>query len=106
MDYMDHIEMHWNILTKSMRVSAPRRLSATYCKSGRHEIVCNSSVERTCTWLTVSSAISLSHESDPCVYVNKETGIIIAMWVDDLTIFGRISTVSTISRLSSARNTR
>src|SRR5271154_4706049 len=27
--------------------------------------------------------------SDPCVYVNKETGIIIAMWVDDLVIFGK-----------------
>jgi len=27
--------------------------------------------------------------SDPCVYINKETGIIIAMWVDDLIIFGR-----------------
>jgi hypothetical protein len=27
--------------------------------------------------------------SDPCVYVNKTTGIIIAMWVDDLIIFGK-----------------
>jgi Reverse transcriptase (RNA-dependent DNA polymerase) len=27
--------------------------------------------------------------SDPCVYVNKETGVIIAMWVDDLVIFGK-----------------
>src|SRR6202023_3812176 len=25
--------------------------------------------------------------SDPCVYINTETGIIIAMWVDDLIIF-------------------
>ena len=27
--------------------------------------------------------------SDPCVYINKETGIIVAMWVDDLMIFGK-----------------
>lgn len=27
--------------------------------------------------------------SDPCVYINKETGVIIAMWVDDLIIFGK-----------------
>src|SRR5579859_3643722 len=27
--------------------------------------------------------------SDPCVYINKTTGIIIAMWVDDLIIFGK-----------------
>ena len=27
--------------------------------------------------------------SDPCVYINKQTGIIIAMWVDDLMIFGK-----------------
>ena len=27
--------------------------------------------------------------SDPCVYVNKEKGIILAMWVDDLIIFGK-----------------
>jgi len=27
--------------------------------------------------------------SDPCVYVNNETGVIIAMWVDDLMIFGK-----------------
>jgi hypothetical protein len=27
--------------------------------------------------------------SDPCVYINKETDIIIAMWVDDLIIFGK-----------------
>src|SRR5271154_3897429 len=27
--------------------------------------------------------------SDPCVYINRETGIIIAMWVDDLIIFGK-----------------
>src|SRR5271154_6302317 len=27
--------------------------------------------------------------SDPCVYVNKEKGIILAMWVDDLLIFGK-----------------
>src|SRR2546423_8607297 len=27
--------------------------------------------------------------SDPCVYINKETGIIIAMWVDNLIIFGK-----------------
>jgi Reverse transcriptase (RNA-dependent DNA polymerase) len=27
--------------------------------------------------------------SDPCVYVNKSTGIILAMWVDDLIIFGK-----------------
>jgi hypothetical protein len=27
--------------------------------------------------------------SDPCVYINKMTGIIIAMWVDDLIIFGK-----------------
>jgi hypothetical protein len=27
--------------------------------------------------------------SDPCVYVNKESGIILAMWVDDLIIFGK-----------------
>jgi hypothetical protein len=27
--------------------------------------------------------------SDPCVYVNEETGVIIAMWVDDLVIFGK-----------------
>jgi len=27
--------------------------------------------------------------SDPCVYVNKDTGVIIAMWVDDLIIFGK-----------------
>src|SRR5277367_6176897 len=27
--------------------------------------------------------------SDPCVYINKENGIILAMWVDDLIIFGK-----------------
>jgi len=27
--------------------------------------------------------------SDPCVYINKMTGIIIAMWVDDIIIFGK-----------------
>ena len=27
--------------------------------------------------------------SDPCVYINKTTEIIIAMWVDDLIIFGK-----------------
>jgi len=27
--------------------------------------------------------------SDPCVYINKQTGVIIAMWVDDLMIFGK-----------------
>ena len=27
--------------------------------------------------------------SDPCVYINKETDVIIAMWVDDLIIFGK-----------------
>src|SRR5579859_5279262 len=27
--------------------------------------------------------------SDPCVYVNKDTEVIIAMWVDDLIIFGK-----------------
>ena len=27
--------------------------------------------------------------SDPCVYINKETKVIIAMWVDDLIIFGK-----------------
>ena len=27
--------------------------------------------------------------SDPCVYINKQTGIIIAMWMDDLMIFGK-----------------
>src|SRR5438046_5492640 len=27
--------------------------------------------------------------SDPCVYINKKTDIIIAMWVDDLIIFGK-----------------
>jgi len=27
--------------------------------------------------------------SDPCVYINKETGVIIVMWVNDLIIFGR-----------------
>jgi hypothetical protein len=27
--------------------------------------------------------------SDPCVYINKETVIVIAMWVDDLIIFGK-----------------
>ena len=27
--------------------------------------------------------------SDPCVYVNRETEVIIAIWVDDLTIFGK-----------------
>ena len=27
--------------------------------------------------------------SDPCVYVNKDTGVLIAMWVDDLIIFGK-----------------
>ena len=27
--------------------------------------------------------------SDPCVYINKKMGIIIAMWVDDLVIFGK-----------------
>src|SRR5271170_2762644 len=27
--------------------------------------------------------------SDPCVYINKTTGIIIAIWVDDLIIFGK-----------------
>ena len=27
--------------------------------------------------------------SDPCVYINKETRVIIAMWVDDLVIFGK-----------------
>src|SRR5271168_427435 len=26
--------------------------------------------------------------SDPCVYINKTTGIILAMWVDDFIIFG------------------
>jgi len=31
-------------------------------------------------------------EEDPCVYINKETGIIIAMWVDDLVIFGKDTT--------------
>jgi hypothetical protein len=27
--------------------------------------------------------------SDPCVYVNRDTGVLIAMWVDDLIIFGK-----------------
>jgi len=27
--------------------------------------------------------------SDPCVYINRETGVIIAMWVDDLIIFAK-----------------
>ena len=27
--------------------------------------------------------------SNPCVYINKETDIIIAMWMDDLIIFGK-----------------
>jgi hypothetical protein len=27
--------------------------------------------------------------SDPCVYINKETDATIAMWVDDLIIFGK-----------------
>ena len=27
--------------------------------------------------------------SDPCVYINKTTEIIVAMWVDDLIIFGK-----------------
>jgi len=27
--------------------------------------------------------------SDPCVYINDETGVMIAMWVDDLVIFGK-----------------
>jgi hypothetical protein len=27
--------------------------------------------------------------SDHCVYINKETGVILAMWVDDLIIFGK-----------------
>src|SRR5579859_4533286 len=27
--------------------------------------------------------------SDPCVYINRDTDIIIAMWVDDLIIFGK-----------------
>jgi len=27
--------------------------------------------------------------SDPCVYINKDTNVIIAMWVDDLIIFGK-----------------
>ena len=27
--------------------------------------------------------------SDPCVYINREMGVIIAIWVDDLIIFGR-----------------
>jgi hypothetical protein len=27
--------------------------------------------------------------SDHCVYINKDTGVILAMWVDDLIIFGK-----------------
>jgi hypothetical protein len=25
---------------------------------------------------------------DPCIYINRDTGIIIAIWVDDMVIFG------------------
>src|SRR5438045_7885666 len=27
--------------------------------------------------------------ADPCVFVNPQTGVILAMWVDDLIIFGK-----------------
>ena len=40
--------------------------------------------------------------SDPCVYVNKDTGVIIAMWVDDLIIFGK--DMASIQALKAALN--
>ena len=38
--------------------------------------------------------------SDPCVYINKETGIILAMWVDDFIIFGQsMDSISNLKEL-------